>query len=144
MTINDLGPSTRNQAPVTIINYFRLLFVFLSNLYYFNTINYFTLGNYVNLSEYIQNLNRHFKSGISSEHTYRSDLQILIQAMTPDLLVTNEPRRIACGAPDYIISRKGIPVGYIEAKDIGADLKDKTYTEQFERYKASFFSGTSD
>ena len=91
----------------------------------------------MNLSEYIQNLNRHFKSGISSEHTYRSDLQILIQSLAPNVLVTNEPRRIACGAPDYIISRKGIPIGYIEAKDIGADLKDKTYTEQFERYKAS-------
>jgi predicted helicase len=52
-------------------------------------------------------------------------------------MVTNEPSRVACGAPDYILTRKHIPVGYIEAKDIGADLDNKLYKEQFDRYKAS-------
>ena len=52
-------------------------------------------------------------------------------------MVTNEPSRVACGAPDYIITRKNIPVGYIEAKDIGADLDNKLYKEQFDRYKAT-------
>jgi hypothetical protein len=28
-----------------------------------------------------------------------------------------------CGAPDYVLTRKDIPVGYAEAKDIGVDLK---------------------
>lgn len=43
--------------------------------------------------------------------------------------------RVACGAPDYIQTCKDVPVGYIEAKDIGADLGSKTLKEQFERYK---------
>ena len=39
--------------------------------------------------------------------------------------------------PDYIITKKNIPVGYIEAKDIGADLNSKSHKEQFDRYKNS-------
>jgi len=56
--------------------------------------------------------------------------------MLPSILVTNEPSRSECGAPDYMLSRKDVPVGYIEAKDIGVDLKSKTLKEQFDRYKA--------
>ncbi|MDQ7067350.1 MAG: hypothetical protein Q9M40_04845 [Sulfurimonas sp.] len=55
-----------------------------------------------------------------------------------DIIVTNEPARIRnVGAPDYSITRKEIPVGYIEAKDIGGkDLVGKKENkEQFDRYK---------
>ena len=52
-------------------------------------------------------------------------------------MVTNEPARIACGAPDYIITKRKIPIGYIEAKDIGKPLDSKEFKEQFDRYKKS-------
>ncbi len=44
-----------------------------------------------------------------------------------NIIVTNEPARIRdVGAPDYSITRKDIPIGYIEAKDIGdKDLSGK-------------------
>jgi len=52
-------------------------------------------------------------------------------------MVTNEPSRIACGAPDYIITTKNnVPVGYIEAKDLMKSIGDKTNKEQFLRYRA--------
>jgi predicted helicase len=89
------------------------------------------------LQQYIQSLNTRYVTGISREHSYRADLQNLLSALLPDVLVTNEPARIACGAPDYIITRKDIPVGYIEAKDIGVDLQSKSLKEQFDRYRAS-------
>ena len=57
-------------------------------------------------------------------------------AILPDVLVTNEPARVDCGAPDYVLTRKDVPVGYIEAKDIGVDLGSKTLKEQFDRYKS--------
>ncbi len=57
-------------------------------------------------------------------------------AILPDVLVTNEPARVDCGAPDYVLTRKDVPIGYIEAKDIGVDLKDKKLKEQFDRYKS--------
>lgn len=54
-------------------------------------------------------------------------------------MVTNEPARINYGAPDYVLTKKDIPVGYIEAKDIGdTDLDGKKVNKsQFDRYKAS-------
>ncbi len=89
------------------------------------------------LNQYVETLNKRYQSGISREHSYRGDLQNVLQELAPDVLVTNEPARIACGAPDYVITKKDIPIGYIEAKDIGIDLKSKTLKEQFNRYKAS-------
>jgi len=88
------------------------------------------------IQAYLDTLNLRYKTGNSREHTYRGDLQTLLMTLLPDILVTNEPAHISCGAPDYLLTRKDIPVGYIEAKDIGVDLNSKTLKEQFERYKA--------
>jgi predicted helicase len=88
------------------------------------------------LTQYLSKLNTLFITGNAREHSYRGDLQNLIMAILPDILVTNEPARVSCGAPDYVLTRKNIPVGYIEAKDIGVDLGSKLLKEQFERYKA--------
>jgi len=89
------------------------------------------------VSEYLIKLNARYRSGISTEHSYRADLLGLIETLVLGITITNEPKRVACGAPDYIITRRNIPIGYIEAKDIGADLNSKTYKEQFDRYKQS-------
>ncbi|MFZ4563864.1 MAG: hypothetical protein ACOYNU_10830, partial [Bacteroidales bacterium] len=91
----------------------------------------------MNLYDYVDKLNARYRTGISTEHSFRGDLQNLLESLIRDVIVTNEPARIACGAPDYILTKKGIPVGYIEAKDLGADLGHKIYKEQFDRYKAS-------
>lgn len=91
----------------------------------------------MNLLQYTQILNTRYQTGFSRELTYRGDFQTLLSTLLPEILVTNEPARIACGAPDYILTKKDIPVGYIEAKDIGVDLQSKTLKEQFDRYRAS-------
>jgi predicted helicase len=89
------------------------------------------------IQKYIDNLNKRFQTGISREHAYRGDLQLLLETILKDVQVINEPARITCGAPDYILMKKDIPVGYIEAKDIAVDLNSKSLKEQFDRYKAS-------
>tara|TARA_R100000935_G_C2839155_1_gene170032 strand:- start:565 stop:3786 length:3222 start_codon:yes stop_codon:yes gene_type:complete len=93
------------------------------------------------VQEYIYNLNQRYQLGNATEHTFRGDLQQLIESLIPDIRATNEPKRQSCGAPDYILTKKEIPVGFIEAKDIGdKDLDGKKKTgnkEQFDRYKAS-------
>jgi len=95
----------------------------------------------MNLDQYIDSVNKRFNLGNSTEHTFRGDLQLLIESLVPEIRATNEPQRQACGAPDYILTKKEIPVGFIEAKDIGdKDLEGKKKTgnkEQFDRYKAS-------
>ncbi|HBK84095.1 MAG TPA: DNA methyltransferase [Flavobacterium sp.] len=91
------------------------------------------------IQQYIETINQRYKLGNATEHTFRGDLQNLLESLVPEIRATNEPKRQKCGAPDYIITRGEIPVGFIEAKDIGdADLEGKKKTgnqEQFDRYK---------
>jgi hypothetical protein len=93
------------------------------------------------LEQYIDNINNRYKLGNGTEHTFRGDLQQLLESLVPAISATNEPKRQSCGAPDYILTKKDIPVGYIEAKDIGdkdlEGLKKTGNKEQFDRYKAS-------
>ncbi|PIY12172.1 MAG: DNA methyltransferase [Flexibacter sp. CG_4_10_14_3_um_filter_32_15] len=93
------------------------------------------------LEEYINKINQRFQLGNATEHTFRGDLQSLLESIVPKIAATNEPKRIACGAPDFVLTKNDIPVGFIEAKDIGdKDLEGKKKTgnkEQFDRYKNS-------
>ncbi len=90
----------------------------------------------MNIPQYIEILNNRYQSGISREHSYRADLENLIRSLVPEINVTNEPADVTdCGNPDYVLTKGKIPVGYIEAKDIGKDLASKIYNEQFTRYR---------
>lgn len=95
----------------------------------------------MSINNYLEKVNQHYKSGHATEHTYRGDLAELIKSIVSGVLVTNEPKRQSCGAPDYILTKNDIPVGFIEAKDIGdKDLEGTKRTgnkEQFDRYKTS-------
>jgi predicted helicase len=92
------------------------------------------------INNYLSNINRLYQTGNAREHSYRGDLQELFNQIINDnnIIVTNEPARITgVGAPDYSITKNGIAIGYIEAKDIGVDDLDgkKKNKEQFDRYK---------
>lgn len=90
----------------------------------------------MDLNQYIETVNKRFQSGISSEHSYRADLEALIRELVPSVDITNEPSKVTdCGSPDYVITQKEIPIGFIEAKDIGKDLNSSQYKEQFSRYR---------
>jgi len=93
------------------------------------------------VAQYLDHIAKRYKLGNATEHTFRGDLQQLLESIVPDIAATNEPKRQSCGAPDFILTRKDIPIGFIEAKDIGdTDLdgiKKTGNKEQFDRYKAS-------
>ena len=91
----------------------------------------------MDIHTYIKELERHYKAGNATEHTYRPALKGLFEAMYSDVVATNEPKQIECGAPDFVVTRGEIPVGYIEAKDIGKSLDDKAHKEQLKRYAES-------
>lgn len=56
--------------------------------------------------------------------------------MVSGVEITNEPSKVTdYGNPDYVITKKEIPMGFIEAKDIGKDLSSSSYKEQFSRYR---------
>lgn len=93
-------------------------------------------NNYNHINDYLDGVISKFKLGITSEHTFRKDLEVLINNLSPTVNVTNEPSNVTdCGNPDFLISKKHIPIGFIEAKDIGKNLNSKQYDEQFNRYK---------
>lgn len=93
-------------------------------------------------AKYIADINKAHLRGDSTEHTHRPALKILVESRDKKITVTNEPRRIACGAPDLRISRqsRGLDqtIGYVETKDIGTDLKQAAKDEQIrDRYLLS-------
>lgn len=91
--------------------------------------------------QYITDIKQRYQLGNATEHTFRGALQQLIESLVLEVSATNEPKRQSCGAPDYILIKKDIPVGFIEAKNIGdKDLEGKKKSgnkEQFDRYRAS-------
>jgi predicted helicase len=104
------------------------------------------------ISRYVTEIDKIYRAGNATEHSYRPSLKTLFESSfigpkTPlkngftgsknGLTITNEPKHIECGAPDYIITRNSIPVGYIEAKDIPVGLDNKLNKEQFDRYRQS-------
>ena len=77
----------------------------------------------------------YLQAGNATEHTHRPALKGLLESFDPQVTATNEPQRIACGAPDFIVTRNNLTVGYIEAKDIGKSLTEAEHTDQLQRYR---------
>ena len=82
------------------------------------------------------------KAGNATEHTHRPALKALLDAVgaqggAADIRATNEPRRIDCGAPDFIVTRGLLPLGYVEAKDVGVSLDKTAASDQLRRYRES-------
>jgi len=63
---------------------------------------------------YLDNLNQRYTLGNATEHTFRGDLQQLLETLLPEVRATNEPKRQKCGAPDYILTKKDIHIAFIE------------------------------
>ena len=86
--------------------------------------------------------------GNATEHTHRPTLQALLES-DGDVTAVNEPKRIECGAPDFVVTLTGdnpLIVGYVEAKDTGISLSnieresnrarpDTDNGRQFRRYR---------
>ncbi|MDR1149711.1 MAG: hypothetical protein LBK66_13890, partial [Spirochaetaceae bacterium] len=89
------------------------------------------------IGHYLSELDKLYRAGNATEHSYRPALKTLFEKITTGLTITNEPKHIACGAPDYIITKSGIPLGYIEAKDIPVGVDNKLNKKQLDRYKQS-------
>ena len=90
------------------------------------------------VSEYVADIAHKYQKGNATEHTYRESLVKLSTALlSDDFELTNEPKRQECGAPDYILERKDVPVGFIEAKDIGVLLDKTEVGSQMARYLKS-------
>jgi hypothetical protein len=89
------------------------------------------------IQSYLQSIATHLQTGNATEHTHRPALQNLLTALLPHYRITNEPRRIACGSPDFEIAKGEEPIGHLETKDVGVDLDKVQKSEQLKRYLES-------
>ncbi|HUY79120.1 MAG TPA: hypothetical protein VMV29_20285, partial [Ktedonobacterales bacterium] len=90
---------------------------------------------------YLSQLERSLQLGVATEHTYRPDLRDYLEALAPGVIASNEPKRAAYGAPDFVVARQTphgpLTIGYLEAKDIGIPLDAVEQSEQLRRYRRS-------
>lgn len=89
------------------------------------------------LQEYVREVEREFRTGRATEHSYRPALKQLIENACVGVTAVNDPRREECGAPDYVVLGVGQPIGYIETKDIDKDIAHEEKSEQLTRYRHS-------
>jgi len=79
-----------------------------------------------------------YRTGKATEHSYRSAIESLFTALHVTAL--NEPKRVKCGAPDFIISQGETVIGHVEVKDLPVNIrsiKDAANRSQQERYRAA-------
>src|SRR5882724_6442006 len=92
------------------------------------------------LASYLAAIGKNLAHGDATEHTHRAALKALLESAGKDIVATNEPTRILCGAPDLNVTKGNIPLGHIETKDIGENLGlmergKPPHGEQFGRYR---------
>ncbi|MDB9492345.1 N-6 DNA methylase [Dolichospermum circinale CS-534/05] len=86
------------------------------------------------LQVYFQEVTQVYQGQNATEHSYRPALKKLMESLDSGIQAINEPKRIACGAPDFVVKNGVLDVGHIEAKDIGVSLKKAEKTAQMGRY----------
>ncbi len=89
------------------------------------------------IQNYIHAIEKKLALGDATEHTHRSSLETMVESLAEGITATNEPKHIECGAPDFILRKGSVTVGYIEAKDIGKSLDEAEKTDQLKRYRDS-------
>jgi predicted helicase len=89
------------------------------------------------IHEYINAIEKELAAGNATEHTHRPALKALIEGIADGVTATNEPTRIKCGAPDFVVTQGVTTIGYIEAKDVGKSLDEAEKSEQLQRYRDS-------
>lgn len=93
----------------------------------------------MNFQEFLRDVDSIHKTGNATEHSYRGALQKLLSSIDEDITALNEPKRVKCGAPDFIVSKGNIVIGHVEAKDIEVGIRGfkGSNKDQQERYRAA-------
>jgi hypothetical protein len=71
------------------------------------------------IETYIEKIETDFRKGNATEYTYRSTLEIMIEALGKGVDASNDPKHIDCNVPDFIFEKRKNASGYVETKDFG-------------------------
>ncbi len=88
--------------------------------------------------DYLTEIQAEYKTNVAREHAYRPALKTLLESADINLQAVNDPKRTEIGMPDYVVYRQpgNIPIGIVEAKDIGNQLSRTERSAQIKRYMA--------
>ncbi|MEA5485857.1 N-6 DNA methylase [Pseudanabaena sp. CCNP1317] len=85
---------------------------------------------------YLKSIQKNLQKG--SERSHYPALKNLIDDPLHGIDAVIEEKGNKAGIPDFTVKRRELLVGYIEAKDVGIDLKQIEKTEQLQRYLEAF------
>ncbi len=90
------------------------------------------------IRDYLSDIQDEFRTGMAGEHAYRPALKQLLESADTGLSAVNDPARTEIGMPDFVVLRQpgNVPIGIVEAKDIGNALSRTEKTQQIKRYQA--------
>ncbi len=86
---------------------------------------------------YIRSISDKFSHKETSEMGYRTDFENLLETIFPKeqkYHIHHDAKSVAGNKPDFVVLKNGVPVLYIENKDIGIDLNKIEKGSQIERY----------
>ncbi|MEH6646295.1 type ISP restriction/modification enzyme [Sulfitobacter sp.] len=75
------------------------------------------------ISDFMAKVQAIHATGEATEHSYRSAIEFLFSGLDENTTALNEPKRVKCGAPDFIINQGDIVIGHVEAKDLHIGLR---------------------
>ena len=89
------------------------------------------------LSKYIASISEKYRYEETSEMGYRADFELLLKGIFKSINVhriDHDAKAKQGNKPDFIVLNHGVPIVYIEAKDIGVSLDKTEKSEQMARY----------
>ena len=99
-------------------------------------------ARHVDIQSYVNEIRELYKSGQTTESSFRPVLSDLFRSVDPTLTVINEPKKlIDVGAPDFVFVRNGISIGWCEAKDIGKDVRKFATGDYSKEQKSRYTKG---
>jgi hypothetical protein len=87
--------------------------------------------------QYLTALRGAVATGDATEATHRPALKTLVESLVKAVNCVNEPKGSSAGRPDFKVLLGETPLGFIETKDIGANLIETQDTPQLKRYLAN-------
>jgi len=92
----------------------------------------------VNYQIYFREIQHQYKTKDTTEHSFRTQLETFLKSLDPKCSPLHESKHDKIfGAPDFKIFFNGVKVGYIETKDLDANLDEILMSEQIKKYSDS-------
>jgi hypothetical protein len=101
--------------------------------------------NGMDIQGFLSEVSDTYQTSAATEHSYRAALQNLLSSIEPEAKALNEPKRVKCGAPDFLVAHGDIVIGHVEAKDIPVGIKGVRWNKRTNVFRLDYhkYPGTA-